>query len=68
MVCRLYHSPQGRARVFATGFHGRAWVVPLLSVQSVVHAFTAAKGAKPRVASLWDNQAVDLHCMHYTRA
>ena len=30
--------------------------------------FSAAKGAKPRVASLWDNQAVDLHCMHYTRA
>ena len=29
MVCRLYHSPQGRARIFATGFHGRAWVVPL---------------------------------------
>ena len=24
MLCRLYHSPQGRARVFATDFHGRA--------------------------------------------
>jgi hypothetical protein len=30
--------------------------------------FSAAQGAKPRVASLWDNQAVDLHCIHYTRA
>ena len=65
MVCRLYHSPQGRARVFATGFHGRARVVSSF-IRRIRGScfFSAAKGAKPRVASLRDNQAVDLHCMH----